>query len=74
MTRSDGIRIVTEWEAERILLDRGFTKVKCLACDGARVIPIKPADDSLFEGARVWTFCCHACEGAGWKWQAPLVR
>lgn len=74
MTRSDGIRLVTELEANKILLARGHTKIDCVICGGTGALPIAAANDAerpLGSTGRVWRRSCHNCEGAGWRWQEP---
>jgi hypothetical protein len=74
MTRSDGIRLVTELEAARILESRGFTKERCVICDGVGHLVLTPAMELALsdEQRRMQsTRLCHNCEGAGWRWKAP---
>lgn len=64
MTKQDGIRLVTELEAERILLARGFTKEPCKACEGRGHFMVGGTED--------WNkFACDRCDGATWIWKEP---
>lgn len=77
MTKSEGIKIVSEWEAERELLNRGYTKEPCHECDGKGhfATPLAGEDASLLEERpHFWGRVCDRCEGHGWRWAAPLVR
>lgn len=64
MTRAAGIRLVTELQAERELLARGYRKEPCPACEGkGHYVTGNPSD---------WKkTACAACEGAAWRWVAP---
>lgn len=76
MKKSEGIRAVTEWEAERELLQRGYTKQPCPECKGAGHFPNAAHEDAdLLAGAgnHFWGRACDACEGQGWRWRAPAV-
>ncbi len=74
MTRSDGIRLVTELEAARILEARGYTKIPCAICDGVGRFTLSAAmelalsdEDRRVRSSRI----CSNCEGTGWRWEAP---
>lgn len=68
MTRSEGIRVVTEWEAERLLLERGWRKTPCAACEGRGHFTVVNDD------AHDWKkYACEACEGATFVWTEPAV-
>lgn len=71
MTKQDGIRLVTELEAERILLARGFTKETCKACEGVGVIEFTPSEEGPvgFASRRL----CLLCDGATWIWKEPAA-
>lgn len=76
MTRSDGIRLVTELEAARILEARGFKKIPCAICEGKGILVLSAAMELALsdEDRRVRsTRVCHNCESAGWRWQQPEV-
>ena len=64
MTKSDGIRIITELEAAEKLLARGYTRKDCPACDGRGHL-------TLEEGVTFRSVICVNCEGAGWVWVEP---
>lgn len=72
MTKTEGIRLVSELEAERVLLARGYTKANCSACAGKghTVYPGQPA-----AGMAVSSFPqklgCNSCESQGWTWVPP---
>ena len=67
MTRDQGIRLVSEQQAERELLADGFLKVRCSACDGLGYFQISPGEQ--------WKkYSCVTCDGAGWTWQSPLAK
>lgn len=80
MTKSEGLRAVSEWEAEKELLNRGYTKAPCADCKGVGHIPSKrltPTEEDLpfsSVGSHHWGRVCDHCEGHGWRWLAPLVR
>lgn len=66
LTKSDGIRLVAEMEAERELLKDGFIKVTCPTCAGKKFF-------TFFQDADWKKYSCDVCESAGWVWQNPPI-
>jgi hypothetical protein len=71
LTVPEGIRLVTELEAERELIALGFTKAPCAECKGAGHFDHQSKEH--FEGmARAKSkHMCDRCAGHGWNWKRP---
>lgn len=72
MSPSQGIRLVTELEAARILELNGYKKEECPDCKavGSKSITVP---DLLEQSDRRLsrTLMCTSCDGQGWRWKPP---
>jgi DnaJ-class molecular chaperone len=62
LTRTEGLAVVTEWQAEALLASQGYAKVPCKACHGL-------GSFAIVNGHGWKKFACESCGGAKWKWQ-----
>lgn len=60
--------ILEELKATEELIQRGWTKDPCKACNG----------DGLKDKDKDWPnlgfYPCYMCDGRGWNWKAPTTK
>lgn len=70
MTKSEGVRLISELEAAEKLLALGWTKHRCAECFG-RGFFVHDVLGTLDLPGQARQYLCSVCDGQGWIWQEP---
>ena len=70
MTKTEGLKILTELEAAEKLIARGYMRRDCERCAGLGHLRVE--EHPIYADMPVIRQCiCSICEGAGWVWVEP---
>jgi hypothetical protein len=62
--------LADELDAEDRLKARGYYKKDCNHCKGTGFLPGFESNSSY----HVAPYPCFACDGKGWRWEAPITQ